>query len=277
LNAPLPAGASYGYHVGGWGKPPVDVYGRPLYGGDPFAAPEIKNDGMGAGFDEENEDLYGLSYGGAAAASTMLGGGTITSDGKALGKQLWGSLPSAFGDGEEEEEEESSSEEESSEEDEDEDEQEEGESQMNAPPLSAGGEHVVVRTLGMDSVLPDGVDSVVPSSAVDLRKPGDETPMMADAVAGGPPKQLYTILQQTSADKDAQQTSVFASDHVYVLPGGGASAGQPLGSAAIPEGAASVLSKSVGTGVAGVAGAKKRARTQAEDDEADELGKKFKF
>jgi hypothetical protein len=36
-----------------------------------------------------------------------------------------------------------------------------------------------------------------------------------------PPKQLYTILQQTSADKDAQQTSVFASDHVYVLPGGG--------------------------------------------------------
>lgn len=32
LNAPLPPGASYGFHPGGWGKPPVDEYGRPLYG-----------------------------------------------------------------------------------------------------------------------------------------------------------------------------------------------------------------------------------------------------
>ena len=32
LNAPIPEGASYGYHPGGWGKPPVDEYGRPLYG-----------------------------------------------------------------------------------------------------------------------------------------------------------------------------------------------------------------------------------------------------
>ena len=32
LNAPLPRGAAYGYHLGGWGKPPVDPYGRPLYG-----------------------------------------------------------------------------------------------------------------------------------------------------------------------------------------------------------------------------------------------------
>jgi splicing factor 3B subunit 2 len=32
LNAPIPPGASFGYHPGGWGKPPVDEYGRPLYG-----------------------------------------------------------------------------------------------------------------------------------------------------------------------------------------------------------------------------------------------------
>jgi splicing factor 3B subunit 2 len=32
LNAPIPEGASFGYHAGGWGKPPVDEYGRPLYG-----------------------------------------------------------------------------------------------------------------------------------------------------------------------------------------------------------------------------------------------------
>jgi splicing factor 3B subunit 2 len=24
LNAPIPTGASFGYHPGGWGKPPVD-------------------------------------------------------------------------------------------------------------------------------------------------------------------------------------------------------------------------------------------------------------
>ncbi|XP_010449023.1 PREDICTED: splicing factor 3B subunit 2 [Camelina sativa] len=32
LNAPIPLGASFGYHPGGWGKPPVDESGRPLYG-----------------------------------------------------------------------------------------------------------------------------------------------------------------------------------------------------------------------------------------------------
>jgi splicing factor 3B subunit 2 len=32
LSAPIPAGCQFGYHVGGWGKPPVDEYGRPLYG-----------------------------------------------------------------------------------------------------------------------------------------------------------------------------------------------------------------------------------------------------
>ena len=37
LNAPIPEGASFGYHPGGWGKPPVDEYGVPLYG-DVFGA-----------------------------------------------------------------------------------------------------------------------------------------------------------------------------------------------------------------------------------------------
>ena len=32
LNCPIPEGAAWGYHPGGWGKPPVDEYGRPLYG-----------------------------------------------------------------------------------------------------------------------------------------------------------------------------------------------------------------------------------------------------
>ncbi|GFR91296.1 splicing factor 3B subunit 2, partial [Elysia marginata] len=32
LNAPIPEGCMFGYHAGGWGKPPVDENGKPLYG-----------------------------------------------------------------------------------------------------------------------------------------------------------------------------------------------------------------------------------------------------
>lgn len=32
VNTPIPPGARYGYGPGEWGKPPVDEYGRPLYG-----------------------------------------------------------------------------------------------------------------------------------------------------------------------------------------------------------------------------------------------------
>lgn len=45
LNAPIPEGCRYGYHPGGWGKPPVDEFGRPLYGDvfgtTPAPPPEI--------------------------------------------------------------------------------------------------------------------------------------------------------------------------------------------------------------------------------------------
>ncbi|XP_075693517.1 splicing factor 3B subunit 2 [Rhinoderma darwinii] len=32
LNSPIPESCSFGYHAGGWGKPPVDEMGKPLYG-----------------------------------------------------------------------------------------------------------------------------------------------------------------------------------------------------------------------------------------------------
>ncbi len=32
VSAPIPNGAQFGYHPGGWGKPPVDQFGRPVYG-----------------------------------------------------------------------------------------------------------------------------------------------------------------------------------------------------------------------------------------------------
>lgn len=63
LNAPIPEGASYGFHPGGWGKPPVDEYGRPLYG-DVFGTdvntnlmggPEVEVDRKHWGEIEESE------------------------------------------------------------------------------------------------------------------------------------------------------------------------------------------------------------------------------
>jgi hypothetical protein len=40
LNAPIPPGASFGYHGGGWGKPPVDAHGNPIYG-DVFGLAQV--------------------------------------------------------------------------------------------------------------------------------------------------------------------------------------------------------------------------------------------
>merc|ERR1740128_1053679 len=42
LNAPIPEGTSFGYHAGGWGKPPVDEAGKPLYG-DVFGTSDSRN------------------------------------------------------------------------------------------------------------------------------------------------------------------------------------------------------------------------------------------
>jgi hypothetical protein len=43
LNAPIPPGAAFGYHPGGWGKPPVDEFGRPIYG-DVFGVAEASHE-----------------------------------------------------------------------------------------------------------------------------------------------------------------------------------------------------------------------------------------
>ncbi|KAL1583012.1 hypothetical protein WHR41_08478 [Cladosporium halotolerans] len=40
LNAPPPLGTSWGFHAGGYGKPPLDDQGKPLFGGDVFGVEE---------------------------------------------------------------------------------------------------------------------------------------------------------------------------------------------------------------------------------------------
>lgn len=44
LNAPIPEGSEFGYHPGGWGKPPVDHAGNPLYGDVFGVQPQIEDD-----------------------------------------------------------------------------------------------------------------------------------------------------------------------------------------------------------------------------------------
>lgn len=89
LNAPLPAGASWGFGPGQWGKPPVDEYNRPIYGGDIFGV------------------TAGLPAGQAQA---------VQSQAEPIDRTVWGELKPP-----EEDEEEEESDEEEEDEDEDED------------------------------------------------------------------------------------------------------------------------------------------------------------
>ncbi|PNS14494.1 hypothetical protein CAC42_3780 [Sphaceloma murrayae] len=136
LNAPPPPGAQWGFHPGGYGKPPVDDYNRPLFGGDIFgtlqeAAPEPEGvpverghwgelqaredeeeeeeeeeeDGDEEGEDEDDErealpDRSGM----ASAVPTEIGGAesiggefTLRKDGRA--GPMGDETPSARGDG----------------------------------------------------------------------------------------------------------------------------------------------------------------------------------
>ncbi|KAJ4117433.1 hypothetical protein NW765_010853 [Fusarium oxysporum] len=78
LNAPPPAGGSWGFHPGGWGKPPVDEFNRPLFGGD----------------------VFGLAAQGGQGGAQM-----HTGAGEPVEKNLWGELQPREEESEEEEEE----------------------------------------------------------------------------------------------------------------------------------------------------------------------------
>ncbi|KAH6877316.1 hypothetical protein B0T10DRAFT_496846 [Thelonectria olida] len=93
LNAPPPAGGSWGFHPGGWGKPPVDEFNRPLYGGD----------------------VFGLTSQNGAQAQTAAQAPAATGD--PVERTLWGELQPREEESEEEESEDEEEEEEEEEED----------------------------------------------------------------------------------------------------------------------------------------------------------------
>ncbi|KAK4047787.1 hypothetical protein OIV83_005129 [Microbotryomycetes sp. JL201] len=58
LNAPIPEGRvrrTWGFHPGGWGKPPLDEYGRPLYG-DIYG---VQANSADAGIEPVNKSIWG--------------------------------------------------------------------------------------------------------------------------------------------------------------------------------------------------------------------------
>ncbi|KAK7030621.1 PSP domain-containing protein [Favolaschia claudopus] len=57
LNSPIPEGAQWGFHPGGWGKPPLDEYNRPLYG-DVFGVLPKASDGADMG-EPVDKNLWG--------------------------------------------------------------------------------------------------------------------------------------------------------------------------------------------------------------------------
>jgi splicing factor 3B subunit 2 len=236
VNAPLPEGCSYGYHLHGWGKPPVDAFGRGLYG-DVFGPPTVDSSGMfGDGLDTKGPD-------------------EVSGDGKRISRSFWGGLPEA----ELEDEEEASSSEEDDMDEESSDEEEEVEEGQLGKDVG-----------GVQSILPpppsmDGMESVGPSSGVDLRKTGngEETPMPP-----GQP-QLYHVLEAKQASKSQQSGALFQSDTTYVLPGSAPGTG--------PAGAESVLSKAPMGEQAQSGGGKKRTGNGLGDDDDEKMSKKFKF
>ncbi|KAL8282129.1 hypothetical protein RB597_009709 [Gaeumannomyces tritici] len=80
LNAPLPPGASWGFVPGQWGKPPLDEYNRPIYGGD----------------------IFGIMAANPGAAQTQQPGAQQPS-GEPVEKTLWGELQPPQDESEEEE------------------------------------------------------------------------------------------------------------------------------------------------------------------------------
>jgi splicing factor 3B subunit 2 len=136
LNAPIPAGAAWGFHAGGFGKPPVDEQNRPLFGGDIFGAPAR----------QENQQL-----------------------GEPVEKTLWGELQPPEEDSEEEEE----SDEEEEEEEEEADDQDEAAGLDSVVPSefsgvqSVGGEFTLRKQHhNIDTDEPRSAYQVLPEQAV---------------------------------------------------------------------------------------------------------------
>jgi splicing factor 3B subunit 2 len=246
LNAPLPAGCRFGFMPGEWGKPPVDEFGRPLYG-DVFA--QVAADGA---------DGHGVG-GGAGDAG--------------VDRSHWAELGSE-------------SEEEPGDDDGDEGgggggDESDGTASVDLGDLSGGATPSGLASVGGSTTGLSGLDT--PDSHVDLRKrAGAETPDSSLAVstqgALEPPKTLYTVVPESAVGVGAGQ--FFGAEKRYALPAGGqlqmgAVDAAVLAAAGSAQSAEALLSKQ--GGVTGDGDDDDEARKRKRKAEKEKEAKKKKY
>jgi len=266
LNAPIPEGASFGYHPGGWGKPPVDEYGMPLYG-----------------------DVFGAR---AALSGAQSGRGyEMTARGVPIDRTAkWGELPGVHEEPVESDE---------SDEDDDEDarqaalakqqnaqRQRQQAAARRAEAAAAADDSEAASTSGIETPLDDGASSVVSGletpSAIDLRKrAGIETPDtsgIASSQSGlePPGRELYRVLDEDRAGRGPGRGGpLFGSDKRYRIDAGAAEAADATGgaqsSAPPADGTASGTASRTSSRTSS-----RRVDDDDDDDDDDDPGKKRK-
>lgn len=186
LNAPLPPGANWGFQAGQWGKPPLDEYNRPLYGGDIFGI-------LGAPGQQPGQQGFQQPAAPQQAQAFPTG--------EPVERTLWGELqPPA----EESEDEEESDEEEEEEEDED------------GPPVAAGGLETPsgLETPGgyastVRTDLPTGVETAM-AGEFDLRKNTRRAGYETEEAAA---RSAYTVVPE----RQGRVEGFFGSERTYDL------------------------------------------------------------
>ena len=184
LNAPIPEGAQWGFHPGGWGKPPLDEYNRPLYG-----------------------DVYGVQAQPAPSGATQ-----------DIPKELWGELEE-----EEEKSEEESSEEEVDDEEEEEADgptTAHGKHFVSSSHSQTDILFTGLETPGYQSGMAS-VASTVPAGletpdVIQLRK----SPRQSGTVTqepGGSQRPLYQVLAEK--EQKSSGTGFMGSSSIYDIPG----------------------------------------------------------
>ncbi|SPQ27447.1 19efbf10-a6cb-4dd7-86c9-e1091edab9ed [Thermothielavioides terrestris] len=183
-------GASWGFQPGQWGKPPLDEYNRPLYGGDIFGIMAPGQPGAAGPYQPQQGPQPQAVVGAAAPV------------GEPVERTLWGELQPLAEESEEEESEE--------------EEEEEGSEAGDIPP---GGTETVsgletpggyASTVHADMHAPAGVETSM-AGEFDLRKTrrGFET----EESSYGAPRQAYTVIPE----RQGRAEGFFGSDKTYDL------------------------------------------------------------
>ncbi len=214
LNAPIPPGAQWGFAPGAWGRPPLDEFGRPLFGGDPLG------------------DGSGLSHGLPDHAAY---------EAQVDREERWGELEPEESEEEEEEDEEEEEgqgqgEQEGEEmEEEEQDGAEEGQGRQQAPFDGMQTPSGLATPSGMQSVASTMAHGLETPQFIELRKDarvggpsshsqqhGHPPPPPPTAPPSGPPKQLYQVLPESNTAIQG----LMGSERGYDVYGAAAAAGQ---------------------------------------------------